>query len=251
MPSSRLFQLLCLLLIALSTPYTALHHATVLQEEADCGYISLPACVRSDEITGITSHSCYSDGNPTIGAVLHPKNGTWMCEVCGTPNHFACECTHDNPPSVDPFRLPCEGGTTHWCFYEPQYVVTPGDDGAFRCLANASDAVPESRCGTEGEEACLDAASGVYSCRSPSADGATIRAMQPVNSDVSTATFMCERCGVAGARACTCEPNTPCPSNRGSAAWCDDGLDFVAQSRLGEGPREIFCASLARGGVTK
>ena len=110
-------------------------------------------------------------------------------------------------------------------------MVTQTDDGAYRCLPNASNVEPERRCGVEGQEACLDAATGVYSCASPSVDGATVRAVQPANADVSTVTFVCERCGVRGSRVCACDPHTPCPPERaGHTSWCGDDLELTVSA---------------------
>ena len=94
-----------------------------------CGRLGLPACV-SEEGGNIVVHSCFSDGHPTVGAV--DTNGTYMCVLCGEPNLYACECTHDNNSTLpDHYSLPCSDGLSHWCLYYPQYVVTEETDGRF------------------------------------------------------------------------------------------------------------------------
>merc|ERR1719240_1070036 len=202
-----------------------------LEAGVTCGRICMPACIEVNETTGVTAHSCYSDSHPTVGAVLHSVKGVYVCEMCGVPNRHACECTHDNnsTAAMDPFNRPCEHEVTHWCFFEPQYVVTPTSDGLYWCMANETNAEEEKVCGLEDHEACLDTVTNTYSCASPAADGATIRAV-PVGDDAAAATTKCVRCGVAGARACVCnEP--PCPEH-GGTAWCAPGLEVSSLDGL-------------------
>lgn len=96
-----------------------------LVDGVTCGRIGLPACTSYNVTTGVTTHSCLSDGHPTVGAVLHETHGIYVCEMCGVPNRHACECTHDNNASeaLDPFTRPCGMELSHWCFFEPQVRV--------------------------------------------------------------------------------------------------------------------------------
>ena len=238
----RPFHLLAILMVAeaYSPRPTSVSPAiqASLAEAGDCGKVGMPACLVYNETTGMTAHACYSDSHPTIGAVQHSIDGPYVCEMCGVPNRHACECTHDNPSSYDPFSRPCATGLAHWCFFEPQvrsqnafaftcdwhahvrtraaqrtlpttlrhaaqrvhtqYIVAQMDDGLYWCKPNGTDADPQRSCGTEGHEACLDTATNTYTCASPAPDGAEVRAY-PIGKDASTATQMCVRCGVVGA----------------------------------------------------
>ena len=58
--------------------------------------------------------------------------------------------------------------------------------GAMKAFEEALDTMAERSCGGEGEEACLNTATGIYSCASPAADGTTVRAT-PVGPDPACA----------------------------------------------------------------
>jgi len=168
---------------------------------SNCGYQGQTACTYQDD-AGDTINSCYSDGHPTVGAVptMNMSSGdiSYSCEECGRPFEHACECTHDDAGSGEAtdavYVNPCDiNGMGHWCLFQPQYIATVDEsNGFYYCVHNDTDTEEELSCGTEGREACLDIVTGVYSCLSPSSDGATIVAVQDPP-DSANSPFLCER----------------------------------------------------------
>jgi len=215
-----------------------LHHTkqhTVAAAEEACGQPGQDACVTIDGDE--TIHSCASAPGPvTVGAVnVDHEANVYKCLACARPNNRACECTHENldhPPPGD--HNPCWKGIVHWCFYEPQFVVTEDDDGFLYCRHNDTNTELEKDCGLEGHEACLDE-DGSYSCLSPVLhNGAnfTITAIQ--DSTDPSSTFMCEACGKPGLPACQCAslPQGTCGNATGTTSYCDNGGNiYMANDR--------------------
>jgi len=208
---------------------------------SECGLAGGDACVSHQG--DMTVHSCASTpGSVTLGAVnIDTQGEVYKCLACARANTRACECTHEELttplPGVD--HNPCWKGITHWCLYEPQYVVAKDDDGLYYCRHNATNTPEEKDCGLEGREACLDAA-GSYSCKSPvdkNGVSVTITAVQDMP-DEPTSTFMCEACGKTGMPACMCAsmPAGTCGSKPGTEYHCESGKNvLMAHGR-------VYCA---------
>ena len=164
---------------------------------------------------------------------LPDTTGKYKCIPCSRPNQRACECTHEAVGEFmsDPPR-PCDLGLTHWCLYEPEYVVTTGSDGLEYCMHNASNTALETVCGTEGHEACLNVTTGIFSCTSPDAQNTTVSAMRAHNDP--TDTVMCIACGKKGLEACACATLPPgvCDVTTGSTFHCETGTLFQNNGML-------------------
>lgn len=173
-----------------------------------CGHLDEPACTKYDVTTGWTTHSCFSNGLPTVGAVKLVTSDNYTCQICGRPQDPACECTQDNAANehdhaaAGHYSLPCGQGLSYWCLNGPQYSPVPDADGRWICKHNDSTAelLNEIGCGVLDRLACLDSATSVHSCASPATDGSMVRAMQ--RTDDANAPFECLRCNNTGGPAC-------------------------------------------------
>jgi len=191
-----------------------------------CGLPGIAACttVQGDR----TIHSCQSNSSSpvTIGALnTDTTSGVYMCTACARPNQRSCECTHEVQqfPTEGIDRMPCDNGLTHWCLYEPQFVVTLESDGLYYCRHNASNTDEETHCGSEGKEACLGQ-DGSYSCLSPvEHEGVNITVTAVRAGTDPTLTVMCEACGKSGLPACKCSSLPPgtCAGPSGNAYYCE------------------------------
>jgi hypothetical protein len=186
------------------------------------GNITIHSCLSDDDPAA-----------PAVQAVPLTSD-VYMCLLCGRPDGPACECTDEDRSvrgireedealstfsrSSDLYGHPCDiPKTTHWCLDSPQFLPLLGESDADgdnateiadeagegatdvdvpRCRHNDTDAAAEEAayCGEPGERACLDLATGVHSCSSPSPDGLKVAAIQWPD-DVPTAPITCLACG--------------------------------------------------------
>jgi hypothetical protein len=176
-----------------------------------CGLLNYAACTDFEEETGYTIHGCFSDGQPTIGAVATGSDGAYECQVCGKPGGPACECTHDNDnndedSTPERYGLPCDEGMAHWCLDGPDFITVETELGLWKCMHNETDAAEEENCGESGFRACVDEL-GNHACSSPDEEGYQIRAIQ--TPDTPNSPFMCIRCGTNDTP--ECPVNYPAP----------------------------------------